>query len=134
MQRFFAALIVGGVLVGILRGAPHDGAALAPPKVRNFMKLKLSHAQGLLEGIAMEDFDAIIKHSQDLSLLSREVTWRVLQTEDYLQHSVEFRRAADAVNAAGKKKNLDGAALAYVDLTMKCVYCHKYVRGVRTAK
>ena len=48
-----------------------------------------------------------------------------------MEHSVEFRRTADAITAAAKKKNLDGAALAYVDMTMKCVNCHKYVRGVR---
>lgn len=110
-------------------------AASAEPqqKISDFMKLKLDHAQKVLEGIAKEDYLAITKHSQSLSLLSRESTWQVLQTEDYLQHSAEFRRAADALTAAGKKKNLDGAALAYVDLTMKCVNCHKYVRGVRTA-
>lgn len=32
---------------------------------------------------------------------------------------------------AAKKKNIDGAALAYMETTMKCVSCHKYVRAVR---
>ena len=35
---------------------------------------------------------------------------------------------------AARKKNLDGAVLAYVDLTMKCINCHKYVRGVRVSQ
>jgi hypothetical protein len=33
-----------------------------------------------------------------------------------------------------KDKNLDGAALAYVQLTMSCVNCHKYVREIRMTR
>ena len=102
-------------------------------EVRQFMRKKLDHSQKLLEAVVIEDFDAISTESQKLSLLSQEASWKVLQTEDYVQHSKEFRRAADAITQAARKKNLDGAALAYVDLTMKCVNCHKYVRGVRIA-
>jgi hypothetical protein len=101
--------------------------------IRNFMHKKLEHSQKLLEGIAVEDFPSIVRESQQLSLLSREATWKVFETEDYVQHSTEFRRTADAITEAGRKKNLDAAALAYVDMTMKCVNCHKYVRGVRVA-
>jgi cytochrome c556 len=56
-----------------------------------------------------------------------------LQTPEYSQRSAEFRRAADALTEAARKRNLDGATLAYVDVTTKCVSCHKYVRGVRIA-
>jgi hypothetical protein len=102
-----------------------------PAKV--FMRSKLEHSQKLLEGLALEDFAAMDKHSQELSLLSLVASWQVLQTPEYAQQSLEFRRAADALTEAARKKNLDGAALAYVEMTMKCVKCHKYVRGVRMA-
>jgi cytochrome c556 len=75
----------------------------------------------------------IAKNSQAMSLLSLETNWQVLQTAEYLDRSKEFRRTADALTQAAKKKNLDGAALAYVQLTMNCINCHKYVRDVRTA-
>jgi hypothetical protein len=84
-------------------------------EVRQFMRKKLDHSQKLLEAVAIEDFDAISTESQKLSLLSQEASWKVLQTEDYVQHSREFRRAADAITHAARQKNLDGAALAYVD-------------------
>ena len=32
------------------------------------------------------------------------------------------------MQAKAKAKNLDGATLAYVRLTMNCIECHKYVR------
>lgn len=119
------------LILGLLAGSGHT--QLQPNKVSEFMKLKLQHAQKVLEGLVMEDFDTIEKNSQSLSLLSQAETWQVLQTPDYLQHSGEFRRAANAVTNAAREKNIDGAALAYLEMTMKCVNCHKYVRDVRMA-
>jgi len=105
-----------------------------PNKVSEFMRAKLNHSQLLLEGLTTENFDVIAKQAQELSLLSQAATWQVLQTQEYRDRSTEFRRAADAVTEAARKKNLDAAALAYVDVTMKCVSCHKYVRHVRMAR
>ncbi len=119
------------LILGLLASSGHT--QLQPNKVSEFMKLKLQHAQKVLEGLVMEDFDTIEKNSQSLSLLSQAETWQVLQTPDYLQHSGEFRRAANAVTNAAREKNIDGAALAYLEMTMKCVNCHKYVRDVRMA-
>jgi hypothetical protein len=127
-----ATVIVGLCVIVIGLGAP---AQTTPPvnQVKDFMRKKLVHSQKLLEGLATDDLESIAKHSQELSLLSQESNWQVLQTPDYLQHSIEFRRAVDELTKAAKARNADGAALAYLDVTMKCVTCHKYVRGVRTA-
>jgi hypothetical protein len=117
-------------LVGVVAGLAHSQDDPAP---KVFMRAKLDHSQKLLEALALEDFKGMAKQSQALSLLSLAASWQVLQTPEYAQQSLEFRRAADAVHNAAEKKNLDGAALAYVEMTMKCVNCHKYVRGVRLA-
>jgi cytochrome c556 len=122
-----AALVFVAVLVAMARSEP-------PNNVRDFMRAKLSHSQKVLEGLTTEDFDLIAKNSQAMSLLSQATNWQVLQTQEYLQQSQDFRRSADALTEAARKKNLDGAALAYVELTMKCINCHKYVRGVRMAE
>jgi len=87
----------------------------------------------VLEGLAVDDMALVAKHSQELALLSHAANWQVMQTEDYLQHSLEFRRAANAVTKAAREMKLDGATLAYVSMTMNCVKCHKYVRGIRMA-
>ena len=97
------------------------------------MALKLKHAERVLEAVALADFDTMAKESQALSLLSQEAAFNVLMTAEYAQQSLEFRRAADALTRAAKAKNIDAAALAYVDMTMKCVNCHKHVRDVRMA-
>lgn len=104
-----------------------------PNEVSVFMRAKLDHSKKLLEGLALEDFTLIARQSQELSLLSQATNWQVLQTDEYLEQSAEFRRSADALTEAAREKNLDAAALRFVDLTMKCVNCHKYVRKVRMA-
>ena len=48
--------------------------------------------------------------------------------------SNDFRRSAAELVEKAKQKNLDGAALSYVDLTLACVKCHKYVRESRQSK
>ncbi len=102
--------------------------------LRDFMQVKLKHSQDILAGLVTDDLDKVAKGAQELSLLSQAGSWQVFQTEDYLLHSREFRRSADALRDAALKKNTDAAALAYVDTTLKCVNCHKYVRGVRMAE
>lgn len=102
--------------------------------VETFMLRKLAHAQKVLEGLATEDFDSIAKNAQELSLLSQATQWQVLQTPEYVRRSAEFRRAADELKSSAQEKNLDGATLAYVNVTIKCVECHKYVRRVRNAQ
>lgn len=97
---------------------------LPPEKISKYMRIKLVHSQKLLEALALEDYEQMVKHAQDLKLLSQESIWNVLQTEQYVQHSTDFRRRADALTAAAKKKNLDGASLAFVELTLNCVQCH----------
>jgi hypothetical protein len=124
--------------VALLSWIALSGSALSQkeddkPDVKDFMRGKLIHMQKVLEGITIEDYDLIRSNANQMALLSKATQWRVLQTDAYQQHSAEFRRSAEAVVEAAKKKNLDGAALAYVDMTMKCVTCHKYVRSVRMA-
>ena len=126
-RRLYCALAATAVLIMWLTCL----RAEQPNKVSKFMRAKLGHSQKILEGLATNDLEIVAKHAQDLSLLSLEAGWQVLQTEDYRQQSREFRRATDALKNAAAKKNLDGAALAYVDATMKCINCHKYVRETR---
>jgi cytochrome c556 len=101
---------------------------LKPDAVAVFMRAKLAHSSEVLEGLALEDFDMIGRGAQELSLASQASSWQVLQTEDYARQSAEFRRSCDTLRTAAKARNLDGAALAWMDVTMKCIQCHKYVR------
>lgn len=98
--------------------------------LKDFMRAKLLHSQKLVEGLTTENYEMIAKHAQSLSLLCEDEQWQVFRTSDYMARSKEFRRAADALTEAGRTKNLDAASLGYVDVTLKCVECHKYLRTI----
>jgi hypothetical protein len=102
-----------------------------PGKVKDLMRAKLSHSQKVLEGIATSDFDLIARHADDLIQVSKSLEWHVLKTPRYELHSNEFRGSAETLVQQAKDKNLDGATLTYVDMTLNCVKCHKYVRSTR---
>lgn len=123
---------LGVVTLAMVLALPVDaGNVEVQDKVREVMMKKLQHAQKVLEGIALNDFERIVKNGDDLIDLSKQAEWRALKTPQYELHSNEFRRSAETLVKAAREKNLDGATLAYVELTMNCVRCHKYVREVR---
>ena len=96
-----------------------------------FMRLKLEHSQKVLEGVALEDFASIKQHAQKLGSLALDENWQVLQTREYRDYSGEFQQISGRLSKAADEKNLDAAALAYVQLTLNCVNCHKHVRDER---
>jgi hypothetical protein len=107
------------------------GHSAEPTKVSDLMQKKLKHSQKLLEGLAVNDFDSLARNADELIQVSKEVEWKVMKTPQYELYSDEFRQHAETLHDKAKAKNLDGAALAYVELTLTCVRCHKHVREVR---
>jgi hypothetical protein len=129
-----AVLVANIPAFGSPNQTPKKEPAKANRKADELMKRKLEHAQKVLEGIALNDFDRITKHAEELIVISHEAEWKAIQLPDYELYSGEFRRNAQALVKNATAKNLDGAALAYVELTMSCVKCHKHVREVRMTR
>jgi hypothetical protein len=125
------------VLVGLalLLGVPtlsgHGGEPKKDDKLHDLMQKKLTASQKVLEGLALNDFKQIGKQADELIDVSKQAEWAVLKTPQYELHSNDFRRTAENLGKSARDKNIDGAALAYVELTLVCVKCHKYVRETR---
>jgi len=123
------ALAGGAVAITGLIGEPQKSS----PN-REFMRQKLEHAQRVLEGITLEDFELVTKNARKLSALSQEAAWRAFDSPEYIEHSARFRRNTEALARAAANRNLDGATLAHFNVTMSCVECHKFVRGKSAAR
>ena len=93
-----------------------------------FMLRKLDDARQIVEGLAIEDFRKISVAADDLIRISHESGWNTLTSETYLQLSSEFRSSASRLRKMADEENLDGATLAYFEVTMNCVRCHKFLR------
>ncbi len=101
------------------------------PNTREVMKIKLAYAQHLLEGVTTENAEIVVANAQKLSALSKSAGWRARETPEYELFSAEFRRHADAVARAAKDNKMDAASLAYFQMTMSCINCHRYMRDHR---
>lgn len=116
----------------LLAGVPSTRSDPELPLAK-FMRQKLEHSQKVLEGLSRENYDMISSNAEALNVLGQATSWRVLQTPEYVQYSSEFLRLTKKLDEMAADKNLDGATLTYVQLTVNCVNCHKHVRQVRAA-
>jgi hypothetical protein len=132
MKRIIPILAICALgATGLMTGLRVAVAADQP--TTEVMRLKLAHAQGVLEGIAKEDYDRIALNAQKLVQLSQSTGWYSRQTPEYELFTTEFRRHAQTLVKAAKEKNIDAATGAYMQMTVSCVSCHKYMRGFRPA-
>jgi hypothetical protein len=120
--------------LALLAAVPFAGGREDKDKVAELMHRKLVKAQKVLEGIAVKDFKLIGDNAEELIAISKEAEWKVIKTPRYEMYSNEFRRAAESLIDNAKDKNLDAAALSYVDMTLSCVKCHKHVREVKMTR
>jgi hypothetical protein len=126
---FFFLLLAGPALTG--RGDEPKKGKDDKGKLSELMQKKLKHSQKVLEGIALGDFKIIADNADELVLISKDAEWKSVKTPRYEIFSNEFRRAAEDMIQNAKDKNLDRAALNYVELTLSCVKCHRFVREER---
>lgn len=118
----------------IRQGQSHDEPGDKKPPSRStqaLMQDKLGYAHKVLEGIVIEDFDKITSNARLLGLVGRAASWHVIDSPQYDRYLKNFQECVAEIERQGKLKNLDSAALNYVQMTMTCVDCHKHVRAVR---
>jgi hypothetical protein len=100
------------------------------PEEAKIMQAKLKHSQVLLDALAREDYKKLNEHAAALVQISDLETFlRAYKTDKYRIYAVQFKESVEMLAARAKEKNLDGATLAYADMTLTCVKCHNYIRG-----
>ena len=102
--------------------------------MKMFMRKKLAASQEILEGLALEDYEKIESGAKQLKTMAAAAEFMVLNDALYDDFADDFRRTVNKLEKAAKEKRIDGATLAFMDTTMNCVECHKFVRTVLVAK
>jgi hypothetical protein len=100
------------------------GQALA-----RFMRQKLQASNFILEGLCTEDLDMVTAGSATLMKMSHEERWRVSNDMMYRRYSTEFEHAVEELQQEAKDNDMDGTSMAWVNVTMKCLKCHEWVRN-----
>jgi len=132
-SRTLALAVVGLLALTATHGRSETPKKEQPPALPNeaqVMQVKLKRSQALLEALAREDFKQLEEAAVSLVRISKATEFlRAYKTEDYELQARVFQRSAETLAEKAKAKNLDGATLAYMDMTISCVACHSHFRG-----
>ena len=125
-SRFFLAPLILALFCASTRST--CAQADKESDVKEAMRQKVAYSQQVPVGITLEDYGLIANNAQKLLELSNKTNWYSRQVPEYELFLNEFRRNAQELMEAGRQKNLDAASLAYVQMIMSCVSCHKFIR------
>jgi hypothetical protein len=130
-RLLFATFATLAVLALVARFWTATSFAQDKPTRASFMRQKLEFSKKVLEGLCLEDYDAIVKNARALKVLSMAAEWEVPtipNADEYIALTTEFQRAAEDLRRNAQEKKIEGATLAYLRMTMNCVNCHRFVR------
>lgn len=153
MNRMTGAAVCGGVSlvlgVAVWQAAPSRGGEEPKPgapaaaddqpegredlPLRDYMRQKLEASNQVLEGLCTDDAKMVQDGATKLKEMSQSERWRVSNDAMYRQFSGDFREITEQLLDAAEKENMDRAALKWMDATMSCIECHRYVRGTMIA-
>jgi hypothetical protein len=100
------------------------------PEASLFMRQKLQASQAVLAGLASGDYEAIGRNAQAINVVEQLEKWLRANTPGYRTQLRLFEFADRELIRAAREKNIDAATLAYNQLTISCVNCHKIIRDV----
>lgn len=106
----------------------------AEEKPTDWMQLKLQMSQEILAGLTRGDFQAVETHAQKMNVVNfmeKLVTADKPHYKEYTRQLQAFETANRELLRQSAAKNAEGATLAYVQLTISCVQCHKLIRDAK---
>jgi len=128
MNKKWCAAATVAALCG-LGASPGQGPAL-----NRVMREKLGHTQKILEAVVTSDWVALETHSRELEQLTNDPRWMVLKLPEYSRHSAAFVTAIQTLHRAAAQRDLEATPKAYIDVTLQCIDCHRYLARERIAR
>jgi len=99
-----------------------------------FMRQKLQASNLILEGLCTDDLQMVTDGTQTLMKMSHEERWRVSNDMMYRRYSSEFVQAVEELQKEAEDNDMNGTSMAWVNVTMKCLKCHEWVRNTVLAE
>jgi hypothetical protein len=110
------------------KSAAKKGVPAADAEPSLWMRKKLDYSKEILEGISTADFDQIAKNAEAMRALGKVEAFVRSRTPGYRTQMQIFDEANAEILKQANRDNLEGSALAFTQLTISCVNCHKQIR------
>ncbi len=95
-----------------------------------WMTKKLELSQNVLAGLTKSDFEMIAENAEKMRDLNRFESFVRRRTPAYRTQLRLFQHANSELVRTAEAKNIEGATLAFTQLTTSCVNCHKQLRDL----
>ena len=96
-----------------------------------WMEQKLRLSKELLVGLANADFESILRSAEIMRGLNRVEVFVRRKPEGYRDQLRFFNMANRSLRKAAQEENLEAATLAFNQMTISCVNCHKHLRDAK---
>lgn len=103
-------------------------------QINTWMQQKTNLSQRVMEGLTEADFDKIQRGAVLMNVLSYFEGRSHSDNPDYKRQLSQFDFANRELVRMAMARNLEGATLAFNQLTVSCVYCHKTLRDAQPGK
>ncbi len=139
-MRWIAPVLILSIASSLLANGLHAQDAQKPvpqepvPQVTSerpmsfWMAQKIDLSKKILESLTKEDFSALEADAKQLRTLGKIEGFVRRQDTTYSRYQQQFDSALLDVANQARNHNVEGATLAFNQLTTSCVICHKRLR------
>ena len=131
MKKSVIALACLIAVVGLLavraQETPPTKKVTPEQDVSAVMEEKLRYSHKLLDSLAREDYPELEIAAQELRRIARE-QWAANPSDEYKTQLQVFWTTLEGIESGAQRKEIDEATLAYMQMTLSCVKCHKLIR------
>lgn len=142
-----AVSLTAALAVSILHGASEDPPRRAGPEKSEssvkgstsekestkVMADKLRHTHELITSLAREDYKSLEKSAKSLGKTAH-LQWVAEPSPEYRSQLQVFWTTLEGIESGARRKNIEEATLAYMQMTLSCVRCHRVIRQKRRLK
>ncbi len=95
-----------------------------------WMEKKLEYSKKVLEALTSGHYEDIESNAEQMRLLGKIEGFVRRRSPSYSSHLQSFDIATRELTRQARSKNIEGATLAFHQLTSSCVTCHQSLREI----
>jgi len=104
------------------------GNKASPKSIQKMMQDKQAHMNQVFAKLVRGQVPKIQTEAETLRMISAVNSWHMAEDEEFIRYNKNFQEALRTLELRSKEGNPDATYLAYIQVGMVCMQCHKHVR------
>lgn len=95
-----------------------------------WMQMKIEASTDILRSLATEDFAKVKEAATRMRMLNKVEGFVRRRHPEYREQVKRFEAVTDGLIRQADKKNVEGIALEFTQLSLSCIECHRVLRAI----